>query len=258
MKIVVLVKVVPEKIFFDPASLRIKRAGDSIFNPLDMHALKEAVKIKRLFNGSTITVVSMAPAKDELLLSRLFYFEVDRVLQLSDATFAGSDAYATAFVISKAIQMLAGDFDIILAGNFSTDGLTGQLSGEVSSMLNIPFVTGVWNFSFVEKSVLVKRQNSEHELETFNVKMPLLLACDGSINDGISPNIGSILESQGRRVEVYNALELGLKDVFNGADDSKTVVNGVDQIELCSGNKIVKEDWMEALSELVNHSGGLI
>jgi hypothetical protein len=100
-------------------------------------ALKEAVKIKRANPDTLITVISMAPQKEKQLLKTLFYYEVDRIIHLSDAVFAGSDVYATAFALSNAIKVFVGDFNIILGGDYSLDGLTGQLGGELASSVKI-------------------------------------------------------------------------------------------------------------------------
>jgi electron transfer flavoprotein beta subunit len=258
VKIVVLVKVVPEKIFFDPASLHVKRSGNSIINPLDLSALREAVKLKRIFNDTSITVISMAPSKEEQLLKTLFYYEVDRVIQLSDIIFAESDVFATAFVLGHAIRNLVSGFDMVLGGDYSTDGLTGQLVGEVAAQLNLPFLTGICKISMADDhTVLVERKNSANELEKFSVKIPSLLACDSSINEGISPNLSSILDAEDKAVELYDSVSLGLKDNFNGIDSSKTFVSGVEQVKLATNSDVIRENWLRAFDDFVERIGGV-
>ncbi len=256
MKIVVLVKVVPEKIVFDSESLRIKRIGESLFNPLDIIALREAIKIKRSNQNVSITVISMAPQKEREILQKLFNYEVDRVIHLSDLAFAGSDVYATAFILAKAIKTFQGDYNLILAGNYSPDGLTGQLGGELASLLSIPFLTSVKELTVQEPSLLtIKKIASQKTIETFTVKSPTLLTFDASTNTGVSPNLYSILHSKEKEVETLDTKNLKLPEDFSGSKFSKTFVKRVFNIEANKQRESIRENWLDAFNDFIKNSG---
>jgi len=58
---------------------------------------------------------------------------------VSDRSFANADVFATTEVLGNTIKKLVPDFDYVFGGNFSSDGFTGQLIGELASFLSVPF-----------------------------------------------------------------------------------------------------------------------
>jgi electron transfer flavoprotein beta subunit len=236
MNIVVNVKIVPEKISVDKESCRIKREGDSIFNPLDLIALEEAIKFKKMGN-TFISVVSMAPLKEKTLLSKLFKYGVDRVILLTDKSFAGSDTIATSFVLKEAIIRLIKTYDLIIQGDFSLDGSTGNVGGEIAAFLNIPYVS---NAISIEKNgggrIKVKRVSER--IEIFSVELPALISVRKEANNGVSTNLFSLVQSFNKEVEVYTneTLNLGLRESMT------RVLN-------------VREENPEAYTDLVTSNG---
>lgn len=211
MNIVVNVKIVPEKISIDKESCRIKREGNSIFNPLDLIALEEAIKFKKTDNTS-ISVVSMAPLKEKMLLSKLFKYGVDRVILLTDKSFAGSDTIATSFILKEAIIRLIKTYDLIIQGDFSLDGSTGNVGGEIAAFLNIPYISNA--ISIEKNGGRIKVKRVSERIETFSVELPALISVRKEANNGVSTNLFSLVQSFNKEVEVYTneTLNLGLRE----------------------------------------------
>lgn len=66
----------------------------------------------------------------------------DRGVLLCDMAFAGADTLATAAVLAAGIRS-AGEFDLVLCGNESVDGATGQVPAQLAETLGWPRVTHV-------------------------------------------------------------------------------------------------------------------
>ena len=118
MRIIVCLKPVPDpnewnKLGLDPEKKTLIRTGiGTIINPLDRHALEEAVRLKESLGGS-VTIVSMGPPDSIKVIREALAMGADRGILLSDPFFAGSDTLGTANVLAKAISGLDG-YDLIL------------------------------------------------------------------------------------------------------------------------------------------------
>ncbi len=75
-----------------------------ILNPDDASSVGVALKIKHLYPGTTVEVVSMAPESVRPLIYDLVRVGVDRVNLITDKLFSGSDSYATSKVLAKYVQ----------------------------------------------------------------------------------------------------------------------------------------------------------
>lgn len=143
MKIAVLLKQVPEieSLTLDEETGRVRRQGvDSVINPLDLYALEAALKTTETIENTTITALSMGPESAMMVLKEALAMGAHEAFLLSDRVFGGADTFATARVLSTALQK-AGPFDLILCGEKATDGDTGQVGPEIAALLNIPAVT---------------------------------------------------------------------------------------------------------------------
>ncbi len=255
MKIVVTVKIVPEKVVLDKKTGRVIREGEkSIFNPLDLLACKEAVKLKEQY-GSELIAFSMAPPQGEALLNDLFKYGFDRVIFLTDRAFAGSDTLATAFILSKAIKKLVPDFDIILQGDYSLDGATGQLGGELAAFLDIPFVTQV--VSIKQNEYLYVERFAGQTMQRYKVSLPALVSVRRNINNGIVTNLFALAEMYKKSVEVYTNKELRLPEEKIGKKGSKTDVLNVLQEELKQTNTLIKDNGASAIANFLKKVGAL-
>lgn len=220
MNIVVTVKVVPEEIKIDELSGKIMREGKkSMFNQLDMVALEEALKLKKSLKAS-LTVFSMAPLSEERLLNSLFGYGVDRVVLISDPLFSGSDALATAIILREAIVKIDGNYDLIIQGDYSADGSTGILGGELAALLGITYLSHAMSLEYLAGTLAVKRYTSS--IETFSVKLPALISMRSGANSGAILNLFALSRTKDKKVEIYSNGELCVDPMSVGTLGSKT------------------------------------
>jgi len=108
MKIIVPIKQVPEtsRVKINEETGTIIRDGvENIINPLDLYSIEVALKLRE-DNGGEITVISMGPPKAETALREAIAMGADEAILISGREFAGSDSWATAYVLSSLIDKL--------------------------------------------------------------------------------------------------------------------------------------------------------
>ena len=148
MNIAVCVKPVPdskqyEKITIDPVTKTWNRCGiPMIIGDLDKHALEAALSLRDTFQGK-VTVFSMAPETTKENVLEALGMGADEAYLLSDRAFAGADTLATSHTLAAAISK-TGPYDLIITGNESDDGSTGQVSAQIGEWLGIPHIMNGW------------------------------------------------------------------------------------------------------------------
>ena len=158
-KIAVLIKQVPatENVKIDPETGVMMREGLAVeVNPLDLHAIEEAVRFKERFPGAHVTAITMGPPAAAKAARYGVAMGCDDGVLVSDQAFAGSDTLATATVLTAALRKL-GPFDLILAGERATDGETGQVGPSVGALMGIPVLTYVGKLEVQNGKFAVKR-----------------------------------------------------------------------------------------------------
>jgi len=224
MNIVVLVKIVPdiEKVTFNVENGTVDRASaPQEINPFDLNALEEAVKIKEKVGGR-VTAVCMGPPEAKEALKDALARGADRAILLSDKKLAGSDTLATSYALSCAIKKL-GELDLILCGEKTTDGDTGQVGAEIAEHLGIPHAYYVSRLS-IEGEKAVVHSEMENRLLVMEFPLPMLISVTKDINAPRLPSLKSKLASRKKEVEVWSAADIGADETKLGFPGSPTMV----------------------------------
>ena len=144
LKIVVLAKQVPDtrNVGKDPmkADGTVNRAAlPAIFNPEDLNALEQALRLKDKIEGTTVHILTMGPGRAAEIIREAMFRGADGGFLLSDRAFAGSDTLATSYALACALQNLKTD--LLICGRQAIDGDTAQVGPQVAEKLGIPQVT---------------------------------------------------------------------------------------------------------------------
>lgn len=226
MKILVLAKQVPDtdKVKIDPVTGTMIREGlDVVINPLDLHALELALCLKQTHQAQ-ITVLSMGPVSTETMLRDTLALGADRAILLTDSAFAGSDTWATSYTLSEAVKRLNIEYDLVICGEKATDGETGQVGVEFAVLLNIPVITYVSKFLLMENGSIVVERTAENAYERWKVKLPALISVLRSVSEPRLPTLSGKKQALSKKIEIYNAKDLGLKTDELGLSGSPTRV----------------------------------
>jgi electron transfer flavoprotein alpha/beta subunit len=255
LNITVCVKPVPDpkrwsEITLDPVRKTLKREGiPIIINPSDKHALEEALRIKDKL-GAYVTVVSMAPAFAIDTLRETLAMGADDAVLLSDRLFAGADTLATAHVLAAGIKK-TGRCDLVLCGNQSLDGSTGQVGPEVAEILGIPHLTGVRNISFIDNSEVRVECEIERGLMTLQAPLPLLAAVVGRINTPRHIPLARILKAAEGKIQVWTFNDLSIDKNLVGLEGSPTQVRNVFMPEVKRMREMIRGESNETAKLLL-------
>ena len=184
LKIIVLAKQVPDTRNVGKDAMKAdgtvnRSVLPAIFNPEDLHAFEQALRLKDSFPGSTVILLTMGPVRAAEIIREGFFRGADDGILLTDRAFAGSDTLATSYALSCAIRKL-GAFDLILCGRQAIDGDTAQVGPQVAEKFGIPQITYAEEIiSITEKTIRVKRR-LDRGVEIVEGPLPLLVTVTGS------------------------------------------------------------------------------
>lgn len=178
LKIVVLAKQVPDtrnvgKNAMTPEGTVNRAALPAIFNPEDMNALEQALRIKDKNPGTEVILLTMGPARAAEIIREGLFRGADGGVLLSDRKFAGSDTLATSYALSQAVKKL--NPDLIVAGRQAIDGDTAQVGPQVAEKLNMPQVTYAEQILEINDNNIVIRRRLERGIEVVSSPLPLLV-----------------------------------------------------------------------------------
>lgn len=256
MKIIIPIKQVPEtsNVKMDEETGTMIRDGvESIVNPLDLYAIETGIQLKEELGGE-ITVITMGPPSAEKTLREAISMGCDQGVLISGKEFAGSDTWATAYVLSKAIKKI-GSFDLILAGERATDGDTGQVGPAIASMLNLPLSTYTSNVLVVEKNNIVVERLIEEGYEQLKLKLPAMLTVVKEISYPRLPTLRG--KQRARRVDIplWSTGDLNLEKSKIGLKGSPTRVVKVTHPKVTRNGKLIMvkddEDIQKGVNQLL-------
>lgn len=183
LNIIVLVKQVPDTRCVGPDAMTpegtVNRSAlPAIFNPDDLVALEQALRLKDEHEGTRVTVLTMGlPKAAEVLRESLFRGADDAVL-LTDRALGGADTLATSYALAMAVRKV-GVPDLILSGRQAIDGDTAQVGPQVAEKLALPQVTCVEEIEQVAEDRLILRRRIDGGVERVEAPVPCLLTIVG-------------------------------------------------------------------------------
>lgn len=187
LNIIVLAKQVPDTRNVGKDAMKedgtVNRAAlPAIFNPEDLNALEQALKLKEMYPGSKVTILTMGPARAAEIIREGLFRGADNGIVLSDRAFAGSDTLATSYALSAAIRKIK-NFDIIIGGRQAIDGDTAQVGPQVAEKLGIPQITYAEDIISAENGEIIVKRRIESGVETVKGHLPLVVTVNGSAEE---------------------------------------------------------------------------
>lgn len=248
MNVFVLLKQVPgtSNVKMDEKTgTMLRTEHENVINPLDEHALEEALRLKRAIQGVTVTVLSMGPPPAAKALKEAVAMGADSAVLLSDKSFSGSDTLATSRALAKALERLVGgrlrSDDLVLCGERATDGETGQVGPMVSALLDVPVATYVRKVDLEGAFLLVERV-VEEGIERVKVPLPAVLTVIKDINQPGFPTLAGKLKAKKATIPVLTPADLGLREDEVGLTGSPTRVVRIFRPKLARSTILYHQD----------------
>ncbi|MCD4738653.1 MAG: electron transfer flavoprotein subunit beta/FixA family protein [Anaerolineae bacterium] len=248
LHIVVCVKIVPkpEEVSVDPETLRLDRAGArSEINPPDMNAMELALSLKER-HGGRVSIISMGPPFFTPLLRVALAMGADHIYLLSDRAFGGADTLATTYTLAKGIEKL-GAVDLIICGEESSDGATGQVPPGLAEWLDWAQLTMVNSLDVdVEQRQTRGRREIKGGHELLEVPLPAVVSVQTASNEPrfMDYKIKPWAFAEGR-VTVWDQAALGAAAEYIGTPGSPTIVSGLDEAASRERKRIILEGSLD-------------
>jgi len=230
MNIIVCIKQIldpempPAKFKLDPESKRVvpPEGIPPVINPYDEQAVELAVRLKEKHEGK-ITVLSLGSEAASSIVKHALAMGADEGFVLVDKEFDGSDSFATAHILTKAIQKV-GDYDLILCGRQAADWDEGVVGSIVAENLGLPLVTLAENIDVADRELKVKRVTLEG-YQVFAVPMPALVTVSNEVGQPRLPSGWGIIRAAKKEIPQWGAgdIEADLSQVGAGASRRKLV-----------------------------------
>ncbi len=184
LNIIVLAKQVPDTRNVGKDAMKedgtINRAVlPAIFNPEDLNALEQALRIKDANPGSTITVLTMGLPRAAEVIREAMYRGADTGVVLTDRVLGGADTLATSYSLAQAVKKF-GNYDIILGGRQAIDGDTAQVGPQIAEKLGLPQVTYAEEILELKDGFVIVKRRLESGVETVKSPLPCVVTVNGS------------------------------------------------------------------------------
>ena len=221
MKIAVLVKQVPDTWGdrrLDLGTGRVDRTdGEQVIDEIDERALEVALRHRDGDKGTEVVVVVMGPAAAGDAVRKALQVGADSGVHVLDDGLAGADAGLTAAALAGALRDRATGrvgYDLVIAGNVSTDGRGGVVPAMIAERLGLPGISSLDTVEISADSVGGTR-TTDTGSQTLRAPLPALVTVTERVPEARFPNFKSIMSARKKPVAT-----LALADVGVGADDA--------------------------------------
>jgi electron transfer flavoprotein beta subunit len=245
MKIVVLVKQVPdtaEERKLDLATGQLDREStDSVVDEINERALEAALRIKDANKGTEVVAMTMGPDQATQSLRKALSMGADSGVHIVDDSLSGADTGRTAATLAAALRSTG--FDVVVAGNESTDGRAGVVPAMIAEHLQLPLLGSLISAEIADDGVRGVRQG---EGGTLNVRagLPAILTVTERFPEARFPNFKGILTAKRKPVTTLSVADLGV-----AATPSRSVViSTAERPPRAAGRKLIDDG--DAASEL--------
>lgn len=184
LKIVVLAKQVPDtrNVGKDAMTAEgtVNRAAlPAIFNPEDLNALEQALRIKEQQPDVEVGLLTMGPPRAGEIIREGLFRGADTGWLLTDRLFAGADTLATSYALATAIKKI-GNVDLVIGGRQAIDGDTAQVGPQVAQKLGLNQVTYAEEILKIENGTATIRRLIDGGVEVVEAPLPLVVTVNGS------------------------------------------------------------------------------
>lgn len=176
LKIVICMKQVPmvTELPWDEQSGTLRRdLAAGMMNPACKHAMEAALQLREKY-GASITAMTMGPPAAEEVLREALAMGADRAVLICDALLAGSDTYATSYILSRAIRKEIPGCDLVLCGAYTSDSETAQVGPQLAEELEVPSAAYAEHLEISGRTLRVRRLVDNFR-ETLEMECPALI-----------------------------------------------------------------------------------
>jgi electron transfer flavoprotein beta subunit len=152
-------------------------------------------------------VLSMAPESAQATVRKGLAMGAASAVQVVDEGLLGADLGLTAEVLAAALRTTG--FDLVIAGNQSTDGSGGVLPAMVAELLDVPQVTYLSSVEIGEDAVSGER-SIDGGVARVSARLPAVISITERLPDARFPNFKGIMAAKKKPFETLSLADLGV------------------------------------------------
>jgi electron transfer flavoprotein beta subunit len=241
MKIAVLLKEVPDtygerKLNLD-TGLADRNATDAVLDEIGERAVEVALSHADRHPATEVTVISMGPASAVTSLRKGLAMGAANAVHVLDNDLLGADLSLTAEALTAALRR--SEFDLVVAGNLSTDGSAGVLPAMIAELLDVPHLTGLDEVTIDESSVSGQRVN-ESGVVSIQAEMPAVISITEALPAGRFPTFKGLMSAKKKPLETLSLADLGV-DAADESAGRSIVIAVAERPARQAGVKIIDE-----------------
>lgn len=255
MKIVVLVKEVPDtygdrKLDLE-TGLAVREASDPVVDEIGERALELALAAVDSGTEAEVLVLTVGPESAAASIRKMLAVGATSALHVVDESLRGADLGLTAEVIAAALR--AEGFDLVIAGNQSTDGAAGLLPAMVAEHLDVPVVSNLESVEITADQVRGVRAGEDSQRRV-SADLPAVISVTEQLPEARFPSFKGIMAAKKKALVVRSLDELGI----NASDMSvpRTIMTSIaERPPRAAGIKLVDDGAAAGrLAEFLSHN----
>ncbi len=240
--IVVLIKQVPDTYSernLRPADGLLDRdAADAVIDEIDTRGVEAALQLTAA-EGGEVTVLTMGPSRAAEVLRKALAMGADKAIHVNDDGLQGSCAVQTSATLAAALKTVP--FDLVIAGNESTDGRTAAVPAMLAERLQLPQLTFVRNLT-VDGTTLKAERVVEGGYSSLEASLPAVVSVTEKINEPRYPNFKGIMAAKKKPLTTLTLADLGIgADEAGLAHSHSAIVDATPKPPKEAGEKIVDD-----------------
>ncbi|MGV8056633.1 MAG: electron transfer flavoprotein subunit beta/FixA family protein [Smithellaceae bacterium] len=192
-----------------------------VLNPYDVLAVEAALRIKEASKGK-VTVLTVGDKSFEGVVRKALAMGADECILLSDPAFQGSDSFATAHILTKAVERI-GKYDLVLCGRQASDWDNGVVGAAIAEYLGVPCIPRAKEIQIQEGKVNVVRSTVNGQ-ETYEAAIPAVITLSSEFGQARIPTGRGIIFAAKKQIPVWDAQTLGTDAIRVGQVSRKNSI----------------------------------
>ncbi len=241
MKIVVLIKEVPdtwgERRLDLETGLTDRSASAPVLDEIDERAVEAALAHADAHPGTEVVVLTMAPASATATVRKALAMGATSAVHVVDDALRGADLLLTADVLAAAIRRTG--FDLVIAGNLSTDGGGGVVPAMVAELLGVPQLTALSSLDIADDTVSGERVSDAGSMRV-SASLPAVVSVTEALPEGRFTTFKGIMAAKKKPFDTVDAADLGVV-AEDPAQARYIMLSVAERPPRAAGTKIVDE-----------------
>jgi electron transfer flavoprotein beta subunit len=192
---------------------------------LDKNALEAALQLRDAAGGGTVTAVSVAESNRKIreTIKEALAMGADEGAIVVDPALEATDQAAVAAALAAAVRKIDA-WELLLFGEGSTDGYSGQIGSRVAELLGVPQIGYARKLESAAGAVRAER-SMDDMIETLEAPLPAAVTVVSEINEPRIPTLMNIMKAKSKPLQEWTLADLGL--AADAAAPQKEIVSNL-------------------------------